>query len=154
MMSFSTRWRLSIWNIFKAFIQIGFSLSFTMPNSKIIFVYNADSGILNATKDFFHRLISPDTYQCNLCAVTYNNTGMISEWKSFLDSLDISVEILHKDEFNNRHNFDNPSFPSAFLLKNGKLSYFISAEKMNSVSSVDELIDMVRAKMQEESETS
>ncbi|MBD3404790.1 MAG: hypothetical protein GF411_01485 [Candidatus Lokiarchaeota archaeon] len=125
-----------------------------MPNSKIIFVYNADSGLLNATKDFFHRLISPDTYQCNLCAVTYSNTGMRNEWQNFIDSLDIPVEVLHKDEFNNRHSFDDPSFPSAFLLMNGDLSYFISVEEMNSVSSVDELIEMVRIKIQEDPDIS
>jgi len=44
--------------------------------SKLIFVYNADSGLLNAMKDWAHKIVSPETYPCSLCALTYNNLGM------------------------------------------------------------------------------
>jgi len=38
-----------------------------------IFVYNADSGPINGLKDYFHKIIKPETYECNLCAVTFGN---------------------------------------------------------------------------------
>jgi hypothetical protein len=50
-------------------------------SDKLIFVYNADSGILNAIKDLIHKNVSPETYPCSLCAVTYDNLGMKREWK-------------------------------------------------------------------------
>ncbi len=114
-----------------------------MNETKLVFVYNADSGILNTVKDFFHRIISPQTYECNLCAVTYSNTGMRSEWRSFIDELGYEVEILHRDEFKQKYSFEDAEFPSAFLAQGGALSYFITVDEMNSVASVNELTDIV-----------
>ncbi|RNI14159.1 hypothetical protein EFE42_06005 [Methanohalophilus sp. RSK] len=33
--------------------------------SSIIFVYNADSGLLNEMKDYVHKIVSPASYGCN-----------------------------------------------------------------------------------------
>ena len=41
----------------------------------LIFVYNAKSGTLNAAIDYFHKIVSPETYDCNLCILTYDNFG-------------------------------------------------------------------------------
>ena len=57
----------------------------------LLFVYNADSGLLNSAKDYVHKIISPKTYECNLCAVTFGNFGIKNEWKRFVDSLNYSV---------------------------------------------------------------
>ena len=32
----------------------------------IVFVYNADSGLFNMVTDTAHKMLSPDTYECNL----------------------------------------------------------------------------------------
>ena len=66
---------------------------------KIIFVYNADSGIINTVKDYFHKIVKPSTYQCNLCSLTFDNLGMKKGWKTFVDDLEPEIEFLHKDEF-------------------------------------------------------
>ena len=34
---------------------------------KIIFVYNADSGLVNGLIDWAHKIVSPETYSCT-CA--------------------------------------------------------------------------------------
>jgi len=52
--------------------------------SKLIFVYNADSGLLNAMKDWAHKIVSPETYPCSLCALTYDNLGMRRPWREFI----------------------------------------------------------------------
>jgi len=46
----------------------------------IIFVYNADSGPINGLKDYFYKIIKPETYECNLCAVTFGNFLVKSIW--------------------------------------------------------------------------
>jgi len=48
-------------------------------SDKLIFVYNADSGLLKGIKDLIHKNVSPDTYPCSLCAVTYDNFDMRRE---------------------------------------------------------------------------
>ncbi|WP_232221892.1 hypothetical protein [Methanococcoides burtonii] len=50
-----------------------------MSKNTLIFVYNADSGLINEMKDYVHKIVSPSTYECNLCAITYGNTGIKNE---------------------------------------------------------------------------
>ncbi len=65
----------------------------------LVFVYNADAGLFSGLADFAHKLISPQTYSCNLCAVTYGPLFMKREWKDFLDTLAFEKEFLHKNYF-------------------------------------------------------
>jgi len=43
---------------------------------RLLFVYNADGGLLPGLKDMFHKILSPGTYPYSLCAVTYGATFM------------------------------------------------------------------------------
>ncbi len=92
-----------------------------MSPQKLVFVYNADSGVANVVKDFFHRIVSPDTYPCNLCAVTYSNFGMKASWKSFVENLDVPVVFLHKDEFHEEYEIERVEFPSVLVEEDGNL---------------------------------
>lgn len=108
----------------------------------LIFVYNADSGLLNTIVDYAHKITSPQTYPCNLCAITFGNLGMKSEWKNFVESLDINVEFLHRDEFTEKYKIQG-KFPSAFM-KNEELILFLNQKEMNALKSLDDLIELVR----------
>ena len=44
--------------------------------SELIFIYNAKSGLVNEFLDFAHKIVSPGTYNCNLCAISYGNFSM------------------------------------------------------------------------------
>ncbi len=68
-----------------------------VPKQNLIFVYNAKSGGLNAVLDYVHKMVSPDTYDCNLCKLTYDNFGQIKKWNDFLTSSNISVDYYYKD---------------------------------------------------------
>ena len=50
-------------------------------NPTLIFVYNADSGLFNTLTDIAHKTFAPETYSCNLCAITFGTFGMRTEWK-------------------------------------------------------------------------
>ena len=52
------------------------------PAPRLLVVYNADSGILNALGHAVHKLVKPETYPCSLCAITYGAVSMRKEWKS------------------------------------------------------------------------
>jgi hypothetical protein len=113
---------------------------------KLILVYNADSGIINSVTDYFHKIVKPSTYQCNLCALTYDNFGMISIWKDFANDLSVDVEFLHKDEFEKEYKFEKVEFPSGFLKKGVDVDLLISADEINRCKSLPELMELVEKK--------
>ena len=38
---------------------------------RLVFVYNANAGLVAGMLDSVHKVVSPATYPCSLCAVTY-----------------------------------------------------------------------------------
>jgi len=116
-------------------------------NGILIFVYNADSGLLNSVKDLVHKNLRPKTYPCRLCALTYNNTGMRSQWKDFVNGLDNDVIFLHKDELKDQYPDMDPELPAAFILIDGRMRSFISAGEMNGLGSLNELMEMVSSRI-------
>jgi hypothetical protein len=114
--------------------------------STILFVYNAESGLLNAVADYVHKAVSPKTYGCNLCAITYSNTGMKKEWREYVKTLGVPVEFLHRDEFLELYN-KNVNLPAAFLKKEDSVTLFIDSEEINALKTIEELMDLVTEKI-------
>lgn len=113
----------------------------------LLFVYNAKSGIFSTFEDYLHKVIKPATYQCKLCGLTYGNLGMKTDWKLFLDKLEIPVEFLHRDEFKSRYPKIEAQFPSAFILSGSNLIPFISKEEMDRLGTLNDLIELVKEKI-------
>ncbi|TFG01753.1 MAG: hypothetical protein EU539_13710 [Promethearchaeota archaeon] len=114
---------------------------------ELIFVYNADSGLFNQAKDYFHKLLRPKTYPCQLCAVSYGNFGMKKDWKEYVDSLEIPVRFLHKDEFNEEFDMPDAKFPCAYLRNSSDLELIVPRKEMNKVKTIPELEDLVNKKL-------
>lgn len=108
---------------------------------KLVFVYNADSGVFNLLTDIAHKMFSPETYSCNLCALTHTNFGMKREWKKFLESIDAEKEFLHADEFKEKYNIREAELPAVYKQNgNGDPEIFIAASAINKCKSIDDLI--------------
>jgi hypothetical protein len=107
--------------------------------SKLIFVYNADSGVFNLLTDIAHKIFSPQTYSCNLCAITHSNIGMKKEWKEYLASLDNPLEFLHADEFKVKYQFKRVELPAIFKEENDSLILLIDATAINQCKSIEDL---------------
>ncbi len=116
-------------------------------NDKLVFIYNADSGLVNTVKDFWHKALRPSTYQCNLCQTTFGVFGAKREWKTFINDLGIDSEFLHKDEFLEKYDVKDAKYPSAYILKNENLSIFITQEEMNKVATLTEMEEIVSSKL-------
>lgn len=113
-------------------------------SDKLIFVYNADGGILNMVKDLIHKNVSPETYPCSLCAVTWDNLGMKREWKQFVSGLGREVEFLHRDELAKEHGITDVSLPAAFVhCMDEKPELWLDSEKMDSCKSLEDLQELV-----------
>jgi hypothetical protein len=108
-------------------------------NSKLIFVYNAESGVFNLMTDIAHKIFSPQTYACNLCAITHSNFGMKKEWKEYLESLDVPLEFLHADEFKRKYSFGKVELPAIFREENKGLILAVDAHSINQCKSIDDL---------------
>jgi len=121
-----------------------------MSETKLIFIYNADSGLINSIKDGIEKIISPSTFQCRLCALTFGTATIKSEWRNFIDSLDIPAVFLHKDEFTEQYDEPDVEYPSVYIESNGKLELFISLDEMNSNETLEELIMMVNVKLEQQ----
>jgi hypothetical protein len=105
----------------------------------LIFVYNADSGVFNTLTDAAHKIFSPQTYRCNLCALTHSALGMRKEWKRFLDGLGGPLEFLHADEFKSRYGVAGVPLPAIFKSDGEHLEVSVGADSINACRTMDEL---------------
>ncbi len=119
------------------------------PENRIVFVYNADSGTLNALKDYVQKNVSPDDYECNLCALTYGNLGMKKRWRRFIDGLDAEIKFLHRDEFREMDRDGDPDLPAAFVESDGGLDLLITSDEINHQGTLEELMDLVEDRVGE-----
>ncbi len=115
---------------------------------KLVFIYNADSGVINLVKDFWKKILRPSSYQCNLCMQTFGAFGMKKDWKKFINNLKIDVEFLHKDEFEKNYEITGAIYPSAYIETENGLELFISQDEMNDVKTIDELKEIVDKKFE------
>ena len=114
----------------------------------LLFVYNADTGLFSVMTDYAHKIISPKTYPCNLCAITYGNMGMNKKWKEYIDNLTIPIEFLHRDEFLKRYDLKDTQLPATFIKKGENIAVLIDHSEINGCTSVEELMDLVTMKIE------
>lgn len=118
-----------------------------MAGVKLVFVYNADSGLFNTVTDIAHKILSPKTYECNLCSITHGIFSVRENWVKFLEELDVECEFLHKDEFIKTNPEVNANYPAIFKLENNQLSVWIDDNNINKLSSVDDLRSLINKKL-------
>jgi hypothetical protein len=118
------------------------------PTTRFILVYNADGGMLNALKDAAHKIVSPATYPCSLCALTYGWVSMRGRWRRFLASLPMAKVFHHRDDF-------ALAFPGlvvalpAILLAEGEEPprVLVSAAELDALPDVQALIALVEERL-------
>ena len=71
----------------------------TTEPGRLICVYNADTGLIQALMHAVHKQLWPETYPCSLCALTYGAVSMRGDWKAFWQSLEHEVDFYHRDDF-------------------------------------------------------
>ena len=120
--------------------------------ARLIFIYNADSGLRNALLDGAHKALSPNTYQCNLCDLTYGVFKERKAWKKVRQEMEWNMEFLHKDEFKKQyaskfgHKFE---FPIVLIALDDELQVFISARELNELKTMEALIDLINKRGKE-----
>jgi len=116
--------------------------------SDLLFVYALDGGWFNAITHYAHKLISPKTYGCNLCAVTNGPLGAKREWAQFLDGINMTTKFLHRDEFKQSYPTAQQALPAVFRLsKNGDPELLITSTEINSCKDLPALISLVNERL-------
>ncbi|MDJ0595442.1 MAG: GTPase [Pleurocapsa sp. MO_226.B13] len=110
---------------------------------KLIFVYNADSGLINTLIDIGHKAISPRTYECNLCALTFGLVGEQEKWKQFREASNTEMVFFHRNEFEQKYTrkYDYP----VILKQDNEITVAISQAELNEISTLDQLISQVES---------
>ncbi len=117
---------------------------------KLVFVYNADSGKINAVFDSIHKIASPETYDCNLCAITFGNFSEIKTWKNFRETSEAEMIFYHKDEFLKSYRskwLPKYDFPVILSIENNELNLFISSEELNKLENTESLIEEIKKRL-------
>ena len=117
-------------------------------DNELIFIYNAKSGLVNEFVDFAHKIISPQTYECNLCFITYGTFKMEKRWSDYIQSFPFKSTFIYKDELSNK-NMENVNLPAIFLRINAELVELISASEINNLSNFNKLIEILDIRLEE-----
>jgi hypothetical protein len=112
----------------------------------IIFVYNANSDLFSTVTDFAHKILSPNTYKCHLCALTYGSFSMKKDWKSFLESLPVEIVFLHKDEFEKQYKIQ-PDLPAIFISRDESIEQIVTKQEIEDCQSPEDLKTVLNEKL-------
>ncbi len=106
----------------------------------LVFVYNADAGRLNALLDTAHKILSPATYHCRLCELSYGLFKENAEWQKFRQSLSEPVRFLHRDEFQNQFNRVLSEYPGLLRVERHGQTLLLNAKQINACQTTTDLI--------------
>ena len=115
---------------------------------ELLFVYNADAGVLNGVLDTLHKTLSPATYSCSLCALTYGAFAMRPEWAAFLRQLPVTPVFLHRDELRTQYpELAQLPLPAAFMRDtDGRWEQFFTPAELNQADLAG-LIELVQQRL-------
>ena len=122
----------------------------TRTPQKLIVVYNANSGTMNAVLDSMHKVFSPSTYNCNLCDITFGLVGEKGSWRDFRESFAVEMEFLHKDEYEKGYGskfgykFD---YPIVLCVVEEELQVLVNTSELNQLENAEELIKIIEERV-------
>jgi len=107
---------------------------------KLLFVYNAKSGKINAALDVGHKLLNSSTYPCSLCTLIYDTFTENKTWKKFREHSNSEMIFYHKDQFEAIFSNVRIEYPSVLKLEHNQITMVLNNEKLNTIKSIEELI--------------
>lgn len=117
---------------------------------KLLFVYNAEAGLVQGFLDSVHKVVSPQTYECDLCAITYGITSMKPAWRDWLKALEVPAQFYHRADFLAAWPGVDVALPVILGERDGKVETLVSAVEFKSVADVDQLIALLEGKLSKE----
>ena len=115
---------------------------------RLVFVYALDSGLFNEITDYAHKVLRPQTYACNLCALTHHLLGTRRAWKEFLGALPMETEFLYKDVFAERYPQARQEYPSIHVAQGGGVpQILVTSAEIVACRELPALISLVQERL-------
>ena len=114
---------------------------------KLVFVYNANAGIMAGIIDSIHKTVSPATYPCSLCAITYGVVRMNPKWKAWLKAKAFESQFYHRPDFRAAHPDVVVDLPAVLVDLDGALTPLIKADEFADAPTVDALIALIESRL-------
>ena len=117
----------------------------------LVFIWNADSGLHNSLMDSLHKALSPQTYSCKLCQLTFGITGPKARWTKFLGTLGRLVECYHRDEFRQTpvsRQFPGLELPAVLTCASEKWQILMSRDEILKIADLDGLLSELKKRIQ------
>jgi hypothetical protein len=114
---------------------------------KLLFVYNAKAGIAAGIIDSLHKTLSPATYPCDLCAITYGAVQMDPKWKAWLKAQPFESVFFHRPDFRAAHPALTVDLPVILIEQGGKVETLVAATEFKSTASIDMLIALIESRL-------
>jgi hypothetical protein len=111
---------------------------------KLLFIYNAKSGKLNALLHAGHKLLNPSTYPCSLCALTYDTFTENSSWKTFRNKSQLIMDFYHIDEFEAKFPNIKLIYPTVLKLEGNQLTTVLTNKVLDEILDVEALIARIK----------
>jgi len=126
------------------------SIIFSFEDKELIFIYNAKSGLVNEMIDFAHKIVSPETYDCNLCAISYGTFTKKKGWSYYINSLPIKSTFTYKDKISAlKKGLSSLKFPTIIIRDGVELNEIISRNEINSIKNINQLISLLNERLDE-----
>jgi len=109
---------------------------------KLILVYNANSDFFSSSIDFIHKIVSPKTYKCELCALTHGSFKEKPEWKKFIDETDIKLSLHHIGDFEEQYR-TSYDYPVVVMEDDDQLKVVFNKTQLGQMTSTLELIEAI-----------
>ncbi|MEQ1687750.1 MAG: hypothetical protein ABL874_04170 [Sphingopyxis sp.] len=117
-----------------------------MPPDALVFVYNANAGKLAGLLDTVHKTLSPSTYECDLCAVTFGAFSMKGEWRDWLKAQPWSAEFFHRPDFRAAWPaYAATPLPAIFRRDGDTLTLLIGPDAFKGLGNVNALAGAIEA---------
>lgn len=119
-----------------------------MNRGRLVFAYNADAGIAAALLDMVHKIASPATYPCSLCAITYGAVSMRRQWRDWLKELPVQPVFHHRPDFRAAYpQASDWTLPLVAVERGTALQPLIAAPELNAIADLGELIALLEARL-------
>lgn len=109
----------------------------------LIFVYNAETDVISSVLDYAHKLFKPETYKCELCALTHHNFGERKVWKEFKSKTNANLSFWYirqfEQEFGQRF-----EYPVIFEKTNETLKIVRNKSQLEEFHEVEDLIKALK----------